>query len=193
MISIKNKLPAIYVVNIEKLTGQECLFLSQFADDYIKQRVYKNKLNKNICAMVVANVLRKFLIYKHFNIAFDKQVVDFNKNGKPFLKDCDAKFNISHSGSFVVCAISNDEIGVDIQKITPFKSKIADYIFNEKTKNKIIQSNDVDLEFTKQWTKLESYLKLKGTGFANYDKNENRVEKHEFFYVDDYVVSVSYC
>ena len=39
-----------------------------------------------------------------------------DKNDKPFIAG-NKRFNISHSGDFVVCAVCEDEVGVDVEKI----------------------------------------------------------------------------
>ena len=39
----------------------------------------------------------------------------YSKNGKPFIRGC-KKFNISHSKSTLAVAVSNNNIGVDIQE-----------------------------------------------------------------------------
>ena len=47
-------------------------------------------------------------------------VLKFEKNqyGKPYLSEHpDFYFNISHSGEYVLCAIDNNPIGVDIEEV----------------------------------------------------------------------------
>ena len=41
----------------------------------------------------------------------------YGKNGKPFLKDVDFHFNLSHSGAYAVCAYGDQPIGIDLQII----------------------------------------------------------------------------
>ena len=52
------------------------------------------------------------LIKKKYNIN-SNPVID--KFGKPYFENSDIYFNISHSGNYVVAAVSEHEIGVDIQ------------------------------------------------------------------------------
>jgi len=40
----------------------------------------------------------------------------YGSSGKPYFKEYPIYFNLSHSGEYVVCAVSDREIGVDIQE-----------------------------------------------------------------------------
>jgi len=63
-----------------------------------------------------------------------------NAYGKPFIRDVPLYSNISHAGEWVVCAISDYEVGIDIE---------------------CIKEIDYDM-----WTLKESYIKWLGTGLS---------------------------
>ena len=44
-------------------------------------------------------------------------------------EDTDIHFNISHSGCYVIAAVSDEDIGIDIQKIKSDKHRIAEKNF----------------------------------------------------------------
>ena len=52
----------------------------------------------------------------YLNIEHEEQLI-INENGNPFLKAGEPFFNLSHSGNYVVLAIADCEIGVDIEHI----------------------------------------------------------------------------
>ena len=55
--------------------------------------------------------------------------------GKPyFTENNDFKFNISHSGDWAVIAVSDCEIGIDIEKIGKLRTNIEKRILHEKEK-----------------------------------------------------------
>lgn len=188
---INESLPALYVVKVKELNSDEFNFLLNFADDYIKNRVKNLNLKNKKYSMVVANVLRKFLVFKHFSIPFEKQKIDFNESGKPYLNNQECYFNVSHSDDYVACVLAKTQIGVDIQKISKNKEKVSKFVFDKATNEKVNKAENQDLEFTKQWAKLESYLKSKGTGFVNYQKYLDENVKQQFFYIENYVISVT--
>ena len=45
---------------------------------------------------------------------------EYGEQGKPQIVNFPKKFNLSHSGDYVVCGVSDGEVGVDIQKWVPF-------------------------------------------------------------------------
>lgn len=87
--------------------------------------------------------------------------------GKTYISNCeDIYFNISHSGNMVCCAISDAEIGCDIEYVDPeIDLNIAkNYFFNSEYKN-IMKSKNPTNEFFKYWVLKESYMKYTGLGF----------------------------
>ena len=191
MISVKNGV-SVCVVNTSNYYDDVFEVMLNLADEHIKQRIKKLQNKQQKINSLVGNVLRKYMIKSVFKIDFKDQVISFEKNGKLFLKDYPhIHFNISHSEDFVACVVADKRVGIDIQKIIPAKDNISKYVFNEITIDLINNSLNKDLEFTKQWTKLEAYLKLKGTGFVGNKKSFESNVKWEFAYVGDYVICVA--
>lgn len=91
-------------------------------------------------------------------------VIDKNKNSKPYFKDYpDIRFSISHSADLVVLAMSESEVGVDIEKIKPRDYQgIVDRHFSEGENAEVSDLNG----FLKVWTKKEAFLKLTSEGLA---------------------------
>ena len=141
------------------------------ADDYIKQRIQKLKNEQQKINALVGSALRKYLIKKRFDLSFDDQIVGFEKNGKPFLKNHpNIHFNISHSGNFVACAVGDKPVGIDIERISKFNEKVAKYVFWDDEIQNILISNEPDVEFTKMWSKKEACVKLSGVGIQGLKK-----------------------
>lgn len=89
----------------------------------------------------------------------------YNQYQKPYLKNNEIYFNISHSGEYVICAISNDEVGCDIELIKDIDMKIANKFFNDNEYKAIINSNSQLDTFYRIWTLKESFMKNLGLGF----------------------------
>lgn len=94
----------------------------------------------------------------------------YGEKGKPFLKDYPFYFNLSHSGSYVVCACSGQEVGVDIQQYKRTDIvRLAERFFSVKEKKALKACHDrKELEqlFYQLWTRKEAYGKLTGEGIA---------------------------
>ncbi len=91
----------------------------------------------------------------------------YNANGKPYLKDYpDFHFSLSHSGSKVLCAVSDDRVGCDAEKAGRGNIKIARRYFTAQEQKFISEADDKDLAFCRLWTLKESYLKATGTGLT---------------------------
>ncbi len=94
-------------------------------------------------------------------------VFNTNKYGKPYLKDNpDFHFNFSHTRNAIMVAFSDNEIGVDIERIRPCDLKIAKRFFTPDETEYIQESCDIDKAFYEIWTKKEAYIKNIGTGLS---------------------------
>ena len=112
------------------------------------------------------------------NMPKDSVVIKIGKNSKPYIDGF--HFNISHTLDAFVIAISDDEVGIDIEKIRDINLKgLEEHIGCEITDIK---------EFFKLWTKKESAVKQKGLTLKELKTID--ISKTETFYIDDYVISV---
>lgn len=75
-------------------------------------------------------------------------------------------FNLSHSGRGCICAISECEVGADIQDIAHAEEKALRLVCSEGELAAIAVSGDPDREFTRIWCMKEAYLKMLGTGIT---------------------------
>ena len=94
-------------------------------------------------------LLKKMLDEENVN----DPIIETEKDGKPYISNYDnIHFNISHAGRMVACAISDEEIGIDIEKIDPLiDMKIAQtFFYNSEYENIKKSDNRVD-QFFKYW------------------------------------------
>jgi 4'-phosphopantetheinyl transferase len=97
-----------------------------------------------------------------------------NKYGKPFIGSNKLNFNISHSKTKLVIALSAYEVGIDIEYIDPNFDvyEISDMVLSRNEKL-VIEELEPDLQkkqFFLYWTQKEALLKAIGTGI-NSDLN----------------------
>lgn len=80
-----------------------------------------------------------------------------NENGKPYFNN-GPYFNISHSGRYVLMAVSTAEIGVDIEEIKNKDMSALVRVFNEAEAKMIKEHSD----FYYLWCAKESLIKCMG-------------------------------
>lgn len=100
----------------------------------------------------------EFCGYRYENIKIKK-----NEHGKPFAENLPIFFSMSHSGNFIVCAVSDNEIGIDIEKIRPINLKAAAKFATPEETDYINSSSNGFFEI---WTLKEAYFKCIGTGLG---------------------------
>ena len=92
--------------------------------------------------------------------------IEFQEGGKPFLAGFDnIHFNLSHSGTYAVCALDDFAIGIDIERIKPAKTGIAARFFSAE-ENEFLKTlpNGEQKAFFVVWTRKEAFLKALGKG-----------------------------
>ena len=116
------------------------------------------------------------------------------QNGKPFIKG-QRHFNISHSGDYVLCAVSPFEVGADIEKKERMRLSIFKRIFSpaEKERADALSGDALKSYLCTVWTKKESILKMTGEGLRR-NLREICTETDGYFVCttafNEYVISV---
>lgn len=123
-------------------------------------------------------------VFKDFNI---EEEIIYNEYGKPYIKSNKIYFNISHSKEYIVCAVSDKCIGIDIEYIT-YRPRVANRYFNAEEKKLAIN----DIEFTKIWVKKESYLKWLGSGlsYGLLNVDTTKIDNYELIKKDNYFICI---
>lgn len=155
----------IFDISQEKL-DELCSFLNLEKRNKIKNFLNKkDKIRGVISELLIKKLVSERLDNKMENIEFYK-----NEYGKPYIKNHpELKFNISHSGDFVICAIDTEPVGIDIEEIRQFEYKtIVKRYFSIEEFN-YINKQEVDSSlnrFYEIWTLKESYIKCCGKGLS---------------------------
>uniref|UniRef100_UPI0030CAB2EB 4'-phosphopantetheinyl transferase family protein n=1 Tax=Croceitalea sp. MTPC5 TaxID=3056565 RepID=UPI0030CAB2EB len=117
-----------------------------------------------------ASLLGKLMIRKGLKMyGFNDEcleLIEYNKYGKPYISG-KINFNISHSGDYVICAISeNIKLGIDIEKITRIDFNHFKSQFLAQEWNGIINSKNQLRQFYKYWTQKEAVIKAAEKGLS---------------------------
>lgn len=92
--------------------------------------------------------------------------INYSSFGRPYLDDR-IDFNVSHSGSYVICAITDyGSVGIDIEEIKPLDlDGFRNYMKPEEW-SAIGNSNHQVEKFFEYWTQKESVIKANGMGLS---------------------------
>lgn len=133
-----------------------------------ERRMYMEKLKNPKAASLSlgAGVLLFFALQK---CNYTEQLEKIKKTplGKPYLKGIDFQFNLSHSGTYALCAYSNRNIGADLQQIKEKLPRKNRKNSCRRTKHlfltKFTQPEQTQL-FYRLWARKESLIKWDGRG-----------------------------
>lgn len=94
----------------------------------------------------------------------------YGEKGKPFFKEIPLFFSLSHSGDYVLCAVSRREIGADIQKLQPVDVlKLSRRFYSEPeclALERCADEKEMQRLFFELWSRKEAWGKLTGKGVA---------------------------
>lgn len=187
---------SLYFVDIDLKKESKKICFDNFPQ-VIKEKIENTKNEKlKTERFLVYEALINILLKEVSKEKIEKDF-DFDVNGKPYLKNSDIFFSVSHTQDMALIGVSKNKIGVDIEKINDAKiesiSKIVSkYAFGKSANKhndidnvnfcydfcikKDLQPKKVDFqelnEMKKEnpyllWTRIESILKCDGCGFKN--------------------------
>ena len=148
----------------------------------------------------------------------EEPVLAYGEYGKPYFKNYpDFKFNVSHSGTIAICAVSDTEIGCDIELIRDINLNILRKVLSKEEQRAFENKDSFGLEkssdcnsldrklklFYTIWTAKESTAKALGRGLSidfsgfsvldkGYDKviNKEKLLLKQVYIKDGYVAAV---
>lgn len=91
--------------------------------------------------------------------------IRYGENGKPYMDGL--FFNLSHSEERVMCAVSDREVGCDVEKVTDIELEIARRFFYGTEYQRIAAQTALEAQcdmFFRLWTLKESFMKATGLG-----------------------------
>ena len=126
---------------------------------------FRFRKDRNLC--LGAGVLLRFAL-REAGVLEENPTYRTGENGKPYLFSYpNIFFNLSHSGSFVLCALSGVDVGCDIEKMEDAELALAKRFFTPG-EYAAIASRPSEAEradrFYRIWTLKESFLKATGLG-----------------------------
>jgi len=157
----------VYTADVETLTdAQRFQQLYARVSAGRREKVDRLKLEKNKCLSLGAGALLEAALAAEGLSDF---TMTTEHNGKPRLAHVqNVHFSISHAGTKVMCAVSDSEIGCDVERIAECNMQIAKRFFHAGEYAALMQCRDRESQnrlFFRYWTLKESFMKATGLGF----------------------------
>lgn len=124
-----------------------------------RKRVIRYRMPDDRKRSLGAGIIIKKILNEN---GFSESSLKYSENGKPVVDSL--FFNISHAGDYVVGALSDCEVGCDIEKVVPAPLEIAERYFSLTESEYIKSECDKNKAFFTLWTLKESYMKMTGQG-----------------------------
>lgn len=157
----------VYIINTKIISNKSAFdYVFLCLDEARKKRIAGLKNRSSVIQTAAAGYL---LYYGLKQLGMDIHTVSIKNgpHGKPYLSDCpDIHFNLSHSGEYAVMALSDRNVGIDIEKLRPVGTSVIKKAFGEKAAEEFVNLPEEDSiqKFAELWTSAESYGKLSGEG-----------------------------
>lgn len=141
----------LYVIDIELAYRHKKTLLESVSEvQKTKALKFKNEPDQ------IRSLASSYLMNK-----LSKEPLQFNDMGKPFYQN-GPYFNVSHSGQYIVMAVSSKEVGVDIEENNDKDMSALIRIFNEAEAKMIKEHAD----FYYLWCAKESLIKCIGSSVS---------------------------
>lgn len=137
-------------------------------DNERKNIILQTKIEHKRNLRIAADALCRKAISDFCGISPSEIIFKYTQTGKPFAKGLPVHFSISHSGDMAVCVVSDNEVGIDIEKIRSINPRICEKFATEEEIEYIRNSKKGLFEI---WTLKEAYFKCIGTGLNKDIKN----------------------
>lgn len=165
-------MPLLKVINIETACKIAVWKIDESLDELITKtnngykdvlKPFKNESRKKQ-SLACRILLQKLLIN-------DEVSVDYDKNGKPFLRDSNYHISISHTNEFVAVIMGQNRVGIDIEKIHPRIHKTRKRFVTESEEHWLSNSNSLEEQLFLIWGAKEAMLKIIGDRRIDFQKN----------------------
>lgn len=92
---------------------------------------------------------------------------DRHPGGKPFFPQAPhIHFNLSHSGSLVLCAVGDGPVGVDVEEARPRHARLPRFALNNAEYEQYLRAGATWDAFYTLWTRKEAWSKFTGEGIS---------------------------
>ena len=151
----------VYHASVLPLLGQKG---GEGLSQYRKEKLARITAPKAYALSLGAELLLMAAL-KELNGPMPPLEVICGEGGKPALQD-GPEFSLSHSGERVLCALSDEAVGADLQQMRPCNPALTRRFFTGAEVAWLEEQRERDQAFSLLWSLKESYVKFLGSGIA---------------------------
>ncbi len=133
-------------------------------------KVDRFRFEKDKIRGILGETMVRYLAETRFGLPGRRLSFATEENGKPFLTgEAQAlRFNLSHAGDWVVCAIGDEPTGIDVEQVKDAGVNIAERVMTpgEYRRWMLLPEAERLRAFYRAWTAKESYAKYRGEGLG---------------------------
>lgn len=165
----------LYIASLDDFSDQEYRKYYKLASEERKKSIDRMKIENDKRRSILGEMLARKGISEIRGLPEEEIEFARTEKGKPFCKNSDIFFSISHSKDCVACAIDEKNIGIDVEYIRPVEMRVTRIACTDSDRKYIFGRSDIDTEkieptdeilkrFFTVWTAKEAYFKFLGTG-----------------------------
>ena len=133
-------------------------------------RVDRFRFDRDKVRGIIGETMVRYLAETRFGIPGRQLAFAAGERGKPFLTGAAQaiQFNLSHAGDWVVCAIGEHPVGIDVEHVKehPVTFAAGALTPEEYRRWAALPEGERDRAFYRAWTIKESYAKYRGEGLG---------------------------
>ena len=164
---------------LNKYTDEQFLIHFSSLPQWRREKALRYRKLDDRKRSVLAFVLLERALREEYGITEVPEFV-YNEFGKPSLSNLPIHFSLSHCRDAVACAVSDHNIGIDVENVVSYNPDVAWRVCTVAEFEMLEQSANKDVDFIKLWTVKEAISKYEGMGlslpFAEIAVNRYRLE-----------------
>ena len=160
----------VYYLRVTDFADYSEGFLKVHVSEETRQAVNSFRSEKPKRTRLLGEFMVRSLLQSEWGLKNENYQILRGEHGKPFVSGASvsAFFNLSHSGDYIVCALSEKEVGIDIERVGRFRPEVAGRFFHPgevRVLENLPEDRQADA-FFRYWSAKESFLKYTGTGLS---------------------------
>ena len=156
----------VVVQNINDFEEKEYRRFRNMVSEQKRERLDRYKHVEDYRRSLLGDILSRSLLEKMTGIDACELDICVDDMGKPYVEN--AYFNVSHSGEYVACIVSDKPCGIDIETMDKDNLDIAKRFFVKSEYEYIsdCSKEEIKSRFYEIWTAKEAYSKYEGKGLG---------------------------